>query len=300
MAICSFVGFHLPDTGDPAAPSLTTAIGTSGVPLVLSPSMIIAGITCAIASQKLNLINGVLFTGGSSKAGLYFDVVGIFNETGEIERDREEIEKKNDDPDHLQVSKRLQPWTKQITIRGVIASIIVGSIYTVIGMKLNLTTRMTPNLNVSAALLGFKSRIFTVPFTRHENTMTQTCSVASYTIAIKGGFGSHLLDLNKKTYKMAGGANSPGTYKELCVGWMTGYSFLICFAGLFVLIPLRKEANQGVCQVLFSQFLVGNLLVENVDLLNSLLSDWKLIRTHKGLFGEMGEQDVERLLWLYI
>ncbi|KVH87642.1 hypothetical protein Ccrd_025072 [Cynara cardunculus var. scolymus] len=97
-------------------------------------------------------------------------------------------------------------------------------------MKLNLTTGMTPNLNVSAALLGF---------------------VCIWVILV----------LNKKTYEMARGANSPGTYKELLVGWMTGYSFLSRFAGLFVLIPLRKEANQGVCQVLFSQFLVGNLSV---------------------------------------
>ncbi|KAK1436110.1 hypothetical protein QVD17_01885 [Tagetes erecta] len=174
-------------------------------------------------------------------------------EPGEIERDVEEIEqeKKDDDYDSLQVSKTLQPWTKQITIRGVIASIILGSIYTVIAMKLNLTTGILPNLNVSAALLAFaymktwtkllqKSGISTVPFTRHENTMIQTCSVACYSIAIGGGFGSHLLALNKKTYELAGGANSPGTYKELRVGWMIGYSFLICFAGLFVLIPLRK------------------------------------------------------------
>lgn len=39
---------------------------------------------------------------------------------------------------------------------------------------------------------------------------------------------------------MAGGVNSPGTYKEPGVGWMMGYSFLVCFIGLFVLIPLRK------------------------------------------------------------
>ncbi|KAJ9555851.1 hypothetical protein OSB04_010465 [Centaurea solstitialis] len=173
-------------------------------------------------------------------------------ESGEIEREREETEKKDDnDHDDLQVSKRLQPWTKQITIRGIVASIILGSIYTVIAMKLSLTTGITPNLNVSAALLGFvymkswtkilqKCGISTVPFTRHENTMIQTCSVACYTIAIGGGFGSYLLALNKKTYEMAGGANSLGTYKELRLGWMTGYSFLVCFAGLFVLIPLRK------------------------------------------------------------
>ncbi|XP_076956069.1 metal-nicotianamine transporter YSL3-like [Bidens hawaiensis] len=176
-------------------------------------------------------------------------------ETGEIERDIEEIEqeKKNDDYgyDNLEASKRLQPWTQQITIRGVIASIVLGSIYTVIAMKLNLTTGILPNLNVSAALLAFvymkswtkllqKSGISTVPFTRHENTMIQTCSVACYSIAIGGGFGSFLFALNKTTYELAGGANSPGTYKELHVGWMIPYSFLICFAGLFVLIPLRK------------------------------------------------------------
>ncbi|KAL8244814.1 hypothetical protein R6Q59_011072 [Mikania micrantha] len=173
-------------------------------------------------------------------------------EIGEIERVTEGIEqeKKDDDYDN-QVSKRLQPWTKQITIRGVIASIILGSIYTVIAMKLNLTTGILPNLNVSAALLAFvymkswtkllqKSGISTVPFTRHENTMIQTCSVACYSIAIGGGFGSYLFALNKKTYELAGGSKSPGTYKELHVGWMIGYSFLICFVGLFVLIPLRK------------------------------------------------------------
>ncbi|KAL8216603.1 hypothetical protein R6Q57_023440 [Mikania cordata] len=173
-------------------------------------------------------------------------------EIGEIERVTEctEQEKKDDDYDN-QVSKRLQPWTKQITIRGVIASIILGSIYTVIAMKLNLTTGILPNLNVSAALLAFvymkswtkilqKSGISTVPFTRHENTMIQTCSVACYSIAIGGGFGSYLFALNKKTYELAGGSKSPGTYKELHVGWMIGYSFLICFVGLFVLIPLRK------------------------------------------------------------
>lgn len=178
---------------------------------------------------------------------------GEMKENGEIiereKRDEMEQDKKDDDHDHGVV--RLQPWTKQITIRGIVASVIIGSIYSIIAMKLNLTTGMTPNMNVSAALLAFvfmrtwtkllqKSGISYVPFTRHENTMIQTCSVACYSIAIGGGYGSYLLGLNKKTYEMAGGANSPGTYKEPGVGWMMGYSFLVCFIGLFVLIPLRK------------------------------------------------------------
>ncbi|KAL4570600.1 hypothetical protein LXL04_026258 [Taraxacum kok-saghyz] len=177
-------------------------------------------------------------------------MMNVEMKNGEIERDkREEMEMERDkkDDDHV----RLQPWTKQITIRGIVASAIIGCIYSIIAMKLNLTTGMTPNMNVSAALLAFvfmrtwtkmlqKSGISSVPFTRHENTMIQTCSVACYSIAIGGGYGSYLLGLNKKTWEMAGGVNSPGTYKEPGVGWMMGYSFLVCFIGLFVLIPLRK------------------------------------------------------------
>ncbi|KAJ0779052.1 putative oligopeptide transporter, OPT superfamily [Helianthus annuus] len=178
-------------------------------------------------------------------------------ENGEIEREkREELEhaKKDDHgggDNHLEGSRRLPPWTQQITVRGIVASVILGCIYSIIAMKLNLTTGMTPNMNVSAALLAFvfmrtwtkmlqKSGISSVPFTRHENTMIQTCSVACYSIAIGGGYGSYLLGLNKKTYELAGGSSSPGTYKEPGVGWMMGYSFLVCFIGLFVLVPLRK------------------------------------------------------------
>ncbi|KAJ6887714.1 hypothetical protein NC652_028862 [Populus alba x Populus x berolinensis] len=54
--------------------------------------------------------------------------------------------------------------------------------------KLNLTTGLVPNLNVSAALLAFvflrtwtkllsKAGIVTAPFTRQENTIVQTCVV---------------------------------------------------------------------------------------------------------------------------
>lgn len=114
---------------------------------------------------------------------------------------REEIIER-DDLEELQngadeVRRRLQPWKKQITVRGVIASIFIGSIYSVIIMKLNLTTGINPNLNVSAALLAFitvrtwtklvrKFGLVSVPFTQQENTMIQTCAVACYSIAMGG------------------------------------------------------------------------------------------------------------------
>lgn len=58
-----------------------------------------------------------------------------------------------------------------------------------------------------------------------------------------GGFGSYLLGLNRKTYEQAGidtEGNSPTSIKDPGFGWMTGVLFLVCFVGLFVLIPLRK------------------------------------------------------------
>nr|GMD98660.1 metal-nicotianamine transporter YSL1-like [Ipomoea batatas] len=164
-------------------------------------------------------------------------------------------DQKQEEEEELPSSEgRLPPWNKQITVRGVVASAVIGCIYSVIAMKLNLTTGITPNFNVSAALLAFifvrtwtkllsKLGISSAPFTRQENTMIQTCAVACYSIAIGGGLGSYLLGMNKKTYELAGVetvGNNPSSYKKLEIGWMTGYQLVVCFIGLFVLIPLRK------------------------------------------------------------
>lgn len=91
----------------------------------------------------------------------------------------------------------IPPWSKQITARGLFASLVIGVIYSVIVMKLNLTTGLVPTLNVSAALLAFvflrtwtkilkKAGILSAPFTRQENTVVQTCAVACYSIAVGG------------------------------------------------------------------------------------------------------------------
>ncbi|KAH8522204.1 hypothetical protein H0E87_003005 [Populus deltoides] len=179
-------------------------------------------------------------------------------EKKEIEREEMEMEMEMEmevDPqDEPEGSRRPQPWTKQITVRGFTASILIGAIYSVIVMKLNLTTGLAPNFNVSAALLAFvfvrswtkmlrRAGFVVKPFTRQENTMIQTCAVACYSLAHGGGFASYLLGLNRKTYELSGvhTAGNPSTsIKEPGFGWMCGYLFLVCFVGLFVLIPLRK------------------------------------------------------------
>ncbi|XP_061346967.1 metal-nicotianamine transporter YSL1-like isoform X2 [Gastrolobium bilobum] len=167
----------------------------------------------------------------------------------EIERDEDLLE------DQLPAGEiQSQPWRDQITVRGLFVSMMIGIIYSIIAMKLNLTTGLVPNLNVSAALLAFvfvrswtkvlhKAGFVSKPFTRQENTIIQTCAVACYSIAVSGGFASYLLGLNRKTYELSGAGNegnSASAVKEPGFGWMTGFLFVVCFVGLFVLIPLRK------------------------------------------------------------
>lgn len=164
---------------------------------------------------------------------------------------REDIEEAPIVPEDV---SRIAPWIRQITLRGLVASFLIGIIYSVIVMKLNLTTGLVPNLNVSAALLGFvfirawtkvlaKAKIVSTPFTRQENTIIQTCAVACYSISVGGGFGSYLLGLNRRTYEQAGvgtEGNNPGSTKEPGIGWMTAFLFVTSFVGLLALVPIRK------------------------------------------------------------
>lgn len=94
-------------------------------------------------------------------------------------------------------TEMIPPWTSHITIRGLVASIVIGIIYSVIVMKLNLTTGFAPNFNVSAAFVAFafirswtmllhKAGFVSRPFTKQENTVIQTCAVACYSIAFGG------------------------------------------------------------------------------------------------------------------
>ncbi|KAI6674312.1 hypothetical protein NL676_002218 [Syzygium grande] len=106
------------------------------------------------------------------------------------------------------------PWRRQLTGRALVVSFAVSVMFAFIVMKLNLTVGIIPSLNVSAGLLGFffvktwtkvlaKSGLLqAVPFTRQENTVIQTCVVASSGIAFSGGFGR--AKLAKKQVKALG------------------------------------------------------------------------------------------------
>lgn len=110
-------------------------------------------------------------------------------EKKETEREELEEEEEGHGQQEHDLLRKIPPWKKQITVRGLIASFIIGIIYSVIVTKLNLTTGLVPNLNVSAALLAYlfikswtkllhKAGYVSTPFTRQENTVIQTCAVA--------------------------------------------------------------------------------------------------------------------------
>lgn len=91
------------------------------------------------------------------------------------------------------------PWQNQLTFRALVVSFILSILFTFVVMKLNLTTGIIPSLNISAGLLGFffvktwtkilnKAGMLKQPFTRQENTVIQTCVVASSGIAFSGTF----------------------------------------------------------------------------------------------------------------
>nr|GMD00734.1 probable metal-nicotianamine transporter YSL7 [Ipomoea batatas] len=116
---------------------------------------------------------------------------------------------------------------------------------------LNLTTGIIPSLNVSAGLLGFfflktwtklleKSGLLKQPFTRQENTVIQTCVVASSGIAFSGGFGSYLFGMSSVVAKQSTEANNAQNIKEPSLAWMIGFLFVVSFLGLFSVVPLRK------------------------------------------------------------
>ncbi|XBI47420.1 probable metal-nicotianamine transporter YSL14 [Triticum dicoccoides] len=147
--------------------------------------------------------------------------------------------------------KAVPSWREQLTLRALVVSALLAVMFSVIVMKLNLTTGIIPSLNVSAGLLGFffvrlwtnafeRMGLVGQPFTRQENTVIQTCVVSAYGIAFSGGFGSYLFGMSDTIAKQATEANDAWNIKEPHLGWMIGFLFLVSFIGIFALVPMRK------------------------------------------------------------
>ncbi|KAJ4759625.1 YELLOW STRIPE like 3 [Rhynchospora pubera] len=148
-------------------------------------------------------------------------------------------------------SKSVPSWKEQLTIRAFVVALFLAVLFSVIVMKLNLTTGIIPSLNVSAGLLGFffvrlwtglleKFGMLRQPFTRQENTVIQTAVVAAYGLAFSGGFGSYLFGMSSRIAGQAPEAKDAKDIKDPQLIWMIGFMFCVSFIGLFALVPLRK------------------------------------------------------------
>lgn len=146
---------------------------------------------------------------------------------------------------------KVPTWQEQLTARAFVVSLILSVLFAFIVMKLNLTTGIIPSLNVSAGLLGFffvkswtkilhKAGALRQPFTRQENTVIQTCVVASSGIAFSGGFGSYLFGMSEAVAKQSAEHNTADSIKNPSLHWMIGFLFVVSFLGLFSVVPLRK------------------------------------------------------------
>ncbi|KAJ4973106.1 hypothetical protein NE237_006280 [Protea cynaroides] len=175
----------------------------------------------------------------------------------QILQKKKKIEK-DDDEEEEQLSveqifqhKKVPSWREQLTVRAFVVSLFLSVLFSFIVMKLNLTTGIIPSLNVSAGLLGFffvktwtkfldKTGWLKVPFTRQENTVIQTCVVASYGISFSGGFGSYLFGMSESVAEQSPNFNDSMNVKNPQISWMIGFLFVVSFVGLFSVVPLRK------------------------------------------------------------
>ncbi|KAJ0230786.1 metal-nicotianamine transporter YSL8 [Hirschfeldia incana] len=165
------------------------------------------------------------------------------------EEEEEEEEEGEESVEGIFESREVPSWKKQLTVRAFVVSFALSILFSFIVMKLNLTTGIIPSLNVSAGLLGFffvkswtkmlhKSGLLKQPFTRQENTVIQTCVVASSGIAFSGGFGTYLFAMSERIANHSGDA-ARGV-KDPSLGWIIAFLFVVSFLGLFSVVPLRK------------------------------------------------------------
>ena len=113
-----------------------------------------------------------------------------------LDLDIDDEEEENRNRDNAEV---IPKWWEQITLRGIVVSAFLGTIFCVITHKLNFTVGIIPSLNVAASLRGFfsvkgwtmlmsKLSFSASVFTRQENIMSLLSSVIVITYQIQ----SHL------------------------------------------------------------------------------------------------------------
>ena len=126
------------------------------------------------------------------------------------------------------------------TFRAVVVGSCIGIIICFSNTYFGLQTGWVSGMAMPSALIGYAyfktvSRYISFPFTPVENVLVQTVAGAVGTMPLGSGFVGVLPALNFLLKSSEGGPLSPSLWKLIV--WAVG----LCFFGVFVAVPLRKE-----------------------------------------------------------
>lgn len=158
------------------------------------------------------------------------------------------------EPDVEEEMAKLPRWQSTVTVRALFIGAVLGACFSIISLKLGLTTGVIPSLNIAAGLLGFfflggLSRLLRLvringqELTAQEVTVIQTCTVACYGMAFNGGFATYVIAMDQQSYENVGGidGNRPQDVVNPELGRLIAYMFCISLLGIFMLVPLRRQ-----------------------------------------------------------
>ncbi|KAJ0966836.1 hypothetical protein J5N97_023753 [Dioscorea zingiberensis] len=156
--------------------------------------------------------------------------------------------------DHGSEGIDIHGWKEQLTLRVFIIGFIVGSFLTIILMKLSLSFSFTVPFNLQIAPLSLillqtlitaldSSGLFKNPTTRQEITAMQGCVVGFASIVYYGSFADYLFAMSELMAKEFKTGRDENNWTTLKPGWIIIYLFLVCFIGLFTIIPAAKATT---------------------------------------------------------
>ncbi|MEW5304363.1 MAG: hypothetical protein WDW36_006976 [Sanguina aurantia] len=172
-----------------------------------------------------------------------------------LEAEAEELIAADGQEDVGEILARLEPWWKQLTLRGLCVGVVLAFLFTVVSFKLVLGPGVIPSLNIAAGLLGFcglrtwraaasAMGLHSPEGTAQETNVVQTFITASISVAYTGGFGMYLAGLDRQTYENIGGSSTPGNriedvYEPELIRTIP-YLMVTSVVGVFMLVFLRK------------------------------------------------------------
>ncbi len=146
-------------------------------------------------------------------------------------------------------------WKKQITPRALFMGFVIGSLMTIIVLKLSLTTGIIPSLNIASGLLGFiglgayvrsasKCCGQVLEMTPQEVTVVQTFATSYGIMSFYLGLSSYILGMDENSARLVAGPNATLDYSQIINPSLQNvipYGFAVSFGGIFVLIKLRQS-----------------------------------------------------------